>query len=325
MPNTSEEKSEVSSVEKLCDSMQRLFAQLVEQTQQKSKGTITLEPNPVKLSGPGNYFSWSRHASLILGSHGLGKFLEDNAVKPDDKLELEQWEQNQQRVMVWLLGSMEPSVHEQVENLQTAAEVWKEIGQQLSGRTNKMQVTRVLHEMRRLKQGEKTITEYAGELKRLYRDLEFFRPFKPYDPRDLNLLREWFQPILVQTFLDGLNDEFDLRRQMIYSAVDWPTLEETISSILEEETRLSNQIMTSPASVDTRAALSSETHVPALVPSRDNQANASKLKYRRKPQVICDHCKKTGHIKKDCYELIGFPPSLATRTTWQVQYWCYSG
>jgi hypothetical protein len=200
MGDKSVEISGVSSVDKLCERMQKLFAQFVEQSQLKSKAATILEPNPVKLSGPGNYFSWSRHATLILGSHGLKHFLDGTAVKPDDKVELEQWEQNEQRVMVWLLGSMEPSVREQVENLQTAAEVWKEIGQQLSGKTNKIQVTRVLREMRKLKQGQRSVTDYAGELKRLYKDLEFFRPFKSNDPKDLSLLREWFQPILVDTF-----------------------------------------------------------------------------------------------------------------------------
>ena len=302
-----------ASVDKLCESMQKLFAQLVEQSQQKSKGTITLEPNPVRLSGPGNYFSWSRHATLILGSHGLKHFLDGTSVKPDDKLELEQWEQNEQRVMVWLLGSMEPLVREQVENLQTTAEVWKEIGQQLSGKTNKMQVTRVLHEMRNLKQGERSITDYAGELKRLYRDLEFFRPFKSNDPKDLALLREWFQPILVQTFLEGLNQEFDLRRQMIYSAPDWPTLDEAVSSVLEEETRLSNQVVTPHASVDIRAALSSQAHTTSSVASNNDQANTTKFEYRRKPKVVCDHCKQTGHIKKNCFDLIGYPPGWQQR------------
>lgn len=97
---------------KLCESMRLLFTQIIEQSQQKTKGPITLDPNPVKLSGPGNYFSWSRHVNLILGSHGLKSFLDEKGAKPDDKAGLEQWEQNQQRVMVWLLGSMEPSVRE---------------------------------------------------------------------------------------------------------------------------------------------------------------------------------------------------------------------
>ncbi|KAM0893935.1 hypothetical protein ACQ4PT_024828 [Festuca glaucescens] len=211
--------------------------------------------------------------------------------------------------MVWLLWSMEPSVREQVENLQTAAEVWKEIGQQLSGKTNKMQVPRVLREMRKLKQGQRSVTDYAGELKRLYRDLEFFRPFKSNDPKDLSLLHEWFQPILVDTFLEGMNDEFDLRRQIIYSAPDWPTLDDAVSSILEEETRLSNQVVTShTSSYDSQAALSSQTHFRSPVASSDDHASATKFEYRRKPKVICENCKKTGHIKKNCFDLIGYPP-----------------
>jgi hypothetical protein len=196
MGDASKDKMGDSSIEKLCESMPKVFAQFMEQAQLRSSTTsegskIILEQNPVKLSGPGDYFSWARHASLILGSHGLLKFLNDDGEKSvHGDAAQEQWEQNQQRVMVWLLGSMDASVREQVENLQTAAEIWNEIEKQFSGKSNKMQVCRILHEMSYIKQDEKSVTEYAGELKKLYRDLEFFRPFKPHDPRDLLLLRE---------------------------------------------------------------------------------------------------------------------------------------
>ncbi|CAM0907968.1 unnamed protein product [Alopecurus aequalis] len=208
--------------------------------------------------------------------------------------------------MVWLLGSMERSVREQVENFQTAAEVWTNIEKQFSGKSNKMQVCRILHEMRHIKQEQKTVTEYAGEIKKLFRDLEFFRPFKAHDPRDIPLLREWFEPLLIQTFLEGLNPEFHLRSQLILATSDWPTLDQTIASILEEETRLSNQT-TIPNMVDTRAALSSLTqpHPPAAI--KVDQANNMKLDFRRKARVICDHCGKPGHLKRKCFELVGYP------------------
>jgi uncharacterized protein YgbK (DUF1537 family) len=138
---------------------------------------ITLEPNPVKLTGPGDYFSWARNATLILGAHGLQNLLEEN-----EKIGDVSHEQNQKRVMVWLLGSMDKIVREQVENLTSAAEVWKDIEKQFSGKSNKMQVSKILQEMRRIRQGQMSVTEYAGELKKLYRDLEFFGPFKPFDP-----------------------------------------------------------------------------------------------------------------------------------------------
>ena len=220
-----------SSVEKLCESMQKMLAQLMEQAQAKSANVsggvseavrVALESNPVKLSGPGDYFSWARNAKLILGAHGLQHFLEEDQKKPEGVTH-EQWEQNQKRVMVWLLSSMEKTVREQVEGFTTAAEVWADIEKQFSGKSNKMQVSRILHEMRHIRQDQKTVTEYAGEIKKLYRDLEFFRPFKAHDPRDVPLLREWFEPLLVQTFLEGLNSEFNLRAQLILATPDWHT------------------------------------------------------------------------------------------------------
>ncbi|XP_047074063.1 uncharacterized protein LOC124683626 [Lolium rigidum] len=210
--------------------------------------------------------------------------------------------------MVWLLGSMNKIVREQVENLTSAAEVWKDIEKQFSGKSNKMQVSKILQEMRRIRQGQMSVTEYAGELKKLYRDLEFFRPFKPFDPRDLPLLREWFEPLLVQSFLDGLNPEFHLRSQLIMAIPEWPTLEEAVASILEEETRLAQQV-----NAETRAALSSFSQSRPYGGQKNDQANTTNIGYKRKSRVICDQCNKPGHIKKICFELIGFPPSWQRR------------
>ncbi|XP_037455802.1 uncharacterized protein LOC119326207 [Triticum dicoccoides] len=316
MGDNSKDKSVDSSVEKLCESMQRMLAQLMEQAQVKSSSSTEiqksiLEPNPVKLTGPGDYFSWARNASLILEAHGLHKYLSEDEKKPTDVVQ-EQWEQNQKRVMVWLLGSMEKTVREQVESFQTAAEVWTSIEKQFSGKSNKMQVSRILHEMWHFRQDQKSVTEYAGEFKKLYRDLEFFRPFKPHDPRDLSLLREWFEPLLVQGFLEGLNPEFKLRSQMIQASPDWPTLDQTIASILEEETRLANQEATPQMHGDNRAAL---THAQTSVTSRSDQANTTKFDYRRRNKVVCDHCKMPGHVKKNCFELVGYPPGWKQRQT----------
>lgn len=59
-----------SSVEKLSENMQKMFAQLMEQTRTRSSSApeglkTILEANPVKLSCPGDYFIWARNASLI--------------------------------------------------------------------------------------------------------------------------------------------------------------------------------------------------------------------------------------------------------------------
>ena len=49
-----------TGIEKLCESMQRMISQLMEQAQRKTSSTSeilkTLEPNPVRLNGPGDFF-----------------------------------------------------------------------------------------------------------------------------------------------------------------------------------------------------------------------------------------------------------------------------
>lgn len=309
------EPSKDSSIEKLCESMQRMLAQLMEQAQTKSGSVsdttkISIEPNPVKLSGPGDYFSWARNASLILEAHGLEKFLKEDEKKPGE-ISQDQWDQNRKRVMVWLLSSMEKTVREQVEGLQSAAEVWTSIEKQFSGKSNKMQVSQIFHELRHIKQEQKTVTEYAGEIKKLYRDLEYFRPFKAHDSRDVSLLREWFEPLLVQTFLDGLNSEFSLRSHLIQALPDWPTLDQTIASILEEETRLANQITTPQASIENRAALTLANQIQP----RNDQVGAPRLDYAKRPRVVCDHCNKPGHVKEKCFDLIGYPPGWQRKSS----------
>ena len=95
---------------------------------------------------------------------------------------------------MWLLGSMEPPIREQVETMTTVFEVWKALEKQFSGKSNKMQATRIMQELTNLKQGSKSVTEYAGEMKRLYRELHYYHPFQPVDKNDLAVHHTWFGP-----------------------------------------------------------------------------------------------------------------------------------
>lgn len=73
---SSGEKEACGSIEKLCE----IFSKVLEQQQLKVAPEIikqSIEPNPVKLSGPENYVSWARHVRLILSSHGHENLLAD--------------------------------------------------------------------------------------------------------------------------------------------------------------------------------------------------------------------------------------------------------
>lgn len=292
MAEQSKDKSGDSSIDK----MYEIFSKLLEQQQLKAVPETVryaLEPNPVKLSGPSNYVSWARHARLILSSHGYENLLDD---EEEQKSGDTHPKMINDRVLVWLLGSMEPIVRQQVEIMSRVSEVWTALEKQFAGKSNKMQATRIMEELTHLNQGTKSITEYAGELKRLYRDLHYYHPFQPVDKKDLAIHHKWFETIVGKLFLDGLNQELNLRRQLIFSEPEWPSLDNIISSILEEETRLGQPKEDDLKCGDDRAALS--------------------MQYRRTPRpfgkiekskFFCDHCKRNGHTKDVCFELHGYP------------------
>jgi len=212
MAGISGEKEADSSIGKLCE----ILSKIMEPTIVLEVAKYALEPNPIKLQGQENYLSWARHARLIVSSHGYERLLVPD--EGDAKGEMDvQTKQINDRVLVWLLGSMEPIVREQVETMATVAEVWDALQNQFAGKSNKMQATRIMHELLHLKQGTKSVTEYSGELKRLYRDLHYCHPFEPVDQKDMAIHHTWFQSLVSKLFLDGLNQEFDLRRQLIFS------------------------------------------------------------------------------------------------------------
>lgn len=295
MGDPSKEKTGDSSVDK----MYEIFSKLLEH-QHQSKAAAepvkhTLEPNPVRLSGPGDYISWARHAKLILSANDYDYLLVGN----EESLEKGGAGRKQinDKVLVWLLGSMEPKIREQVEGMDTVCEVWSSLKKQFAGKTNKMQATRIMHELTNLKQRSRSITEYAGEVKKLYRDLHYHHPFEPVHKDDLAIHHVWFESFVSKLFLDGLDQELNLRRQLIFAMPEWPSLDDIISSMIEEETRLAQPKEDGQERADARAALSVQ---PRRATNSFGKVDKSKL--------LCDHCKRKGHTKGECFELHGYPP-----------------
>ena len=289
MTGTSGEKEGDSSIEKLCE----ILSKIMEQPKIVSEVVkYALEQNPIKLLGQKNYISWARHARLILSSYGYEKLLVTDEGEMDA-----QTKQINNRALVWLLGSMELVVREQVETMSTVAEVWGALHNQFAGKSNKMHAARIMHELLHLKQDTKSVTEYAGEIKRLYGDLHYYHPFEPVDQKDMAIHHTWFQSFISKLFLDGLNQEFDLRRQLIFSKSEWPNLDDIISSIIEEETRFAHPKVDDFKKADIQAALSiRNSHT---LNARGDHSN-TKLK--------CDHCSREGHTIEKCFKIHGFPP-----------------
>ena len=101
---------------------------------------IDLSPTDIKLEGVTNYLSWSRRAMLAVEQKDLDGHLLGTVEEPGDKTSVEgkKWKTINSLLIGWLLNSVVPAIGRSVEGLSTAAEIWKTLSTQYSGKGNVM-------------------------------------------------------------------------------------------------------------------------------------------------------------------------------------------
>ena len=74
------------------------------------------------------------------------------------------------------------------------------------------------------KQGNKSVTEYANQLKSLWMELDHYRVIKAKCSEDSAILKEYIEQDRVYDFLVGLNPEYDQVRIQILGKEKVPGL-----------------------------------------------------------------------------------------------------
>ncbi|XP_026419106.1 uncharacterized protein LOC113315005 [Papaver somniferum] len=100
-------------------------------------------------------------------------------------------------------------------------------------------------------------------------------------------------------FLQGLHDRFAAVRSNILLMSPFPSIAEIYSLLRQEEQQQSINIEAAPQVEN--AALS--TRFESRPPSRSNYNGSN----NKKPRPSCDHCKKIGHTKDRCYQIVDYP------------------
>ena len=86
----------------------------------------------------------------------------------------EAWDEEDSMIMAWLYNSMAPEISETCMFLATAKDIWDVIQQTYSKARDVAQVYEVKVKTIAIKQGSKTVTEYANQLKALWQETMIF-------------------------------------------------------------------------------------------------------------------------------------------------------
>jgi uncharacterized membrane protein YgcG len=206
-----------------------------------SKLKLELVPNDVKLEGSKNYLSWSKRVRVLLGGKGVEHYLEETCVEPADKLSTEwrNWHATNSVIVAWLLASMSPTVSKRVETMRTASQIWRTLSNIYSRKGNvMMMMMEIQSKADAVKQGGRSVEQYASELQCLWEELDHYAPLQMETPRDAQVVHKWVEDRRVTHFLKNLDHEFESRRATFCHQESLPTMDEAVAAMIDEESRL---------------------------------------------------------------------------------------
>ncbi|KAL0876619.1 hypothetical protein Bca101_026324 [Brassica carinata] len=254
-----------------------------------------------------NYLVWSRMARNVVGSKGLLKHITSGVApkglmlkkgkegEEDEASEaLDKWQQEDCMVLTALHASLEPTLMDAYSYCEAAKELWDTLKKVYGNTSNLNRVFEVKQAINSLVQEDMDFNKHLGRFRSLWSELEMLRP-STVDPDELNKRREQDK---VFGILLSLNPAYGGLIQHMLRQDTLPDLEDVCARIQKEhgsiglfgkkggELALANQ-----------AAQAEQGDVPQV-----NKATHGKYDERRF-DGSCDHCKKQGHKKTQCWIL----------------------
>ncbi|GAU16205.1 hypothetical protein TSUD_298370 [Trifolium subterraneum] len=269
------------------------------------------------LSGP-NYHSWSRAVTVALRSKHKLHFINDSLPRPpDEDRDSIAWDRCNTMVMSWLSNSVDPEISQSILWMDTTSEIWKELKDRFY-QGDVFRISDIQEEIYTLKQGDNSISTYYTKMKKLWQELDNFRPIPENSCHDncqtIVKMREYKDSDQVICFLKGLNDNYSAVRSQIMLMEPLPNIGKVYSLLVQQERQ--SLLLVDESKISTASGYPSYGRGSSSSRGRgDRGGNPSNGRGRGKGNKVCTYCGMTNHIVDECFKKLGFPPHMQQRGT----------
>ncbi|KAL3378352.1 hypothetical protein AABB24_004325 [Solanum stoloniferum] len=265
----------------------------------------------VQLTGMENYSLWSRSMLINLRAKSKLGFVLGTCKKSAYQGELEeQWEKCNAFVLAWIMNTVSKELLSGTVYATDAAMVWTD----LKERFDKVDGSRSyqLHrEICTIHQGNLTISTYFSKLRLLWDEFDALVSPPSCKCDKSRTYVDHLACLRLFAFLMGLNEVYGHARSQILMMNPLPTIGKAYAMLMADE----GQRMTASSHAvggildpDPTALYAGKGILDptALYAGKGNSQRKFQDKKKNWDQ-ICDHCKLQGHIKENCFRLIGYP------------------
>jgi hypothetical protein len=141
-------------------------------------------------------------------------------------------------IISWISNSVEPEISQSILWMDTAAEVWKDLKDRFY-QGDVFRISDLQEEIYMLKQGDSTISSYYTKMKKLWQELDNFRPIPITSCNDdckaLAKMRAYRDSDQVIRFMKGLNDQYAAVRSQIMLMDPLPNIGKVYSLLAQQE------------------------------------------------------------------------------------------
>lgn len=246
-----------------------------------------------------NFDEWAQAIRSALRVKKKFGYVDGTVTKPaEDAPEYEDWMSVNSMVALWILNTIEPKVRRTLGNKDNPKDLWQEIKDRFS-EGNGPRIQEIKAELANCRQQGMSLIDYFGKLQILWEDL------LNYDQSPMchcggctcdlrGQLEKKREDDKVHQFLLGLDDAvFGGLRTTIISSEPLPNLNQVYSKVKSVE-RVRTVLRNREEQGTQAAAFAVQTF-------RSNEAIEDKSK------LICSHCKRRGHTKEACFQIVGYP------------------
>ena len=254
----------------------------------------------VTLKG-GNYITWSRLAKTALGGRGLWEHITMSEAPrkitqgADGKeivvVDEGKWGQEDLMVLSSFQGSLDTPIMEAYSHCETAKQLWETLHKIYGNTSNLTRIFEVKRAINNLQQEEMDFTKHLGKYSQLWSELDMLRP-STHNP---NIIEERRGQDKVFGILLTLNPSFNDVLKHILRAKELPSYDDVCAQLQKE--------LGSDGLLVGKGELSMANKVEKVENAAANKAHFKPRGGGGDKQVTCEHCKKIGHSKTNCWIL----------------------
>ncbi|CAM8981033.1 unnamed protein product [Rhodiola kirilowii] len=260
------------------------------------------------LTGLENYGTWRKSMEIALSGRSKLAFINGKYPRPSDAVMLAKWQRCNDVVMSWLICSVSEKIVGEILHSKDVMTAWEDLESNYAG-TNLARKSALLRELNDCVQNGMAVCDYNRKLNSLYQEIDAINVVKCFSTGNCLCCKQTAtdrQGDRVVKFLMGLDDCYASVRSNVLAMTEVPKMVIVYGLVLTEE---STRKATKDRNVESSALFSqsnesgNNNHF-----SQGRGRDGGRGSFGRgRGRVFCTHCQMTGHLKENCYKLIGYP------------------